>query len=98
MSEKLTKRDVLLFGMMFFAPFLGFIACVWDDSTLIQMMDEPWLKVLSGIGVSLIWLGVWIVALLMDSLLKNMEKRKENVEFDDPSMAYGQYLFDKKKV
>ena len=97
MSEKLTKRDLILFGMMFFAPFLSFIICVWDDSVLESMMNEPWMKAIAGFCASIFWMGVWTFALVIDKVLKNMEE-KRNVEFDDPSMAYGQYLFDKKKV
>lgn len=96
MSEKLTKRDVLLFTWMMSAPFISFMLVVLDDNMLVTMMEEPWSKLFFGVGVSVFWLAFFGIGAFIDELLKKKEERKK-VEFNDPAMAFGQYLFDKNK-
>ena len=94
----LSKRDLFLFVMMFLAPFLSF-GILTNPTALNDMLDEPINRVYYGLAASVIWLVIWAIALGIDNILKRKADKKENedIEIDDPSLAYASYLFDKEK-
>ncbi len=88
------KRDLVLFGVMFIAPMFGFILTH-------RLFDLDWNDnlnlIMGGIYCGVTWLGIWAIALIIDRYLKEREERKKETEINDPSLAFGHYLFNKKE-
>lgn len=96
MSKKLTKKDIMVFIMLLFAPFIGFQIVVMDTGVLNQMIEATWTKVIGGFLVSVYTLLIWFLVAALDKYLTKTAVREHPVELDDPTLAFGQYLFDKK--
>ena len=96
-DKKWTRRDKVLCAFILIAPFLSFMYCVSFDSILENMIGNPWLKIYVGFANVVLWMGIVVVGRSIDKLWSRMEERKK-MEINDPSLAFGFYLFDKKRV
>ena len=98
MAEKLSKRDFVMFALFVTAPFIAFNMMTWNGA-LVEMLENPVSRLYYGFGASIVWVVIWAIALGIDHVWKKRIERKEaeDMEIDDPSLAFGYYLFDKEK-
>lgn len=98
MTEKFKKREYILIVVFFVIPVISFTWVTLDDKVLQTMIDNHYTKPMFGFVTAWFWFGLTSIAMMIDKIYEKMKEKRMKVEINDPSLAFGFYLFDKKRV